>query len=40
VKVYEGAGHGFACDRRDSYHKEAAEQAWESVYAMWQQEFA
>ncbi|HCP01807.1 MAG: carboxymethylenebutenolidase [Alphaproteobacteria bacterium] len=27
--VYEGAGHGFSCSRRGSYHKEAAGQAME-----------
>ena len=27
-KMYEGAGHGFNCDERDSYHAEAAEDAW------------
>lgn len=25
---YPGAGHGFLCDRRDSFHPEAAHQAW------------
>jgi len=28
---YEGAKHGFFCDRRDSYHPEAAADAWEKV---------
>jgi len=28
VKVYEGAGHGFFCDERASYHAEAAADAW------------
>ena len=27
-KMYEGAGHGFNCDDRDSYHAAAAEDAW------------
>ena len=27
-KMYAGAGHGFNCDERDSYHAEAAEDAW------------
>jgi carboxymethylenebutenolidase len=27
--IYEGAGHGFSCSRRGSYHKEAAGQAME-----------
>lgn len=28
VFVYEGAGHGFNCDARPSYHPEAAKTAW------------
>jgi len=28
VHVYEGAGHGFNCDERGSYHPEAAGRAW------------
>ncbi len=28
VVVYEGAGHGFSCDPRASYHPEAAKDAW------------
>ena len=28
VHVYEGAGHGFHCDERGSYHPEAAGKAW------------
>ena len=28
VYVYEGAEHGFNCDQRASYHKEAAKEAW------------
>ncbi|MDJ0682131.1 MAG: dienelactone hydrolase family protein [Xenococcaceae cyanobacterium MO_167.B52] len=28
---YEGANHGFMCDRRDSYHPEAAEDAWNKM---------
>jgi carboxymethylenebutenolidase len=28
IHVYEGAGHGFGCDERGSYHPEAAGQAW------------
>ncbi len=27
-KMYEGAGHGFNCDERESYHAAAAEDAW------------
>jgi carboxymethylenebutenolidase len=26
--VYDGAGHGFFCDERASYHKIAATAAW------------
>jgi carboxymethylenebutenolidase len=29
IHVYEGAGHGFNCDERASYHPEAAAQAWQ-----------
>lgn len=28
IVVYEGAGHGFSCDPRASYHPEAAKDAW------------
>jgi carboxymethylenebutenolidase len=28
VIVYPGAGHGFFCDERDSYHAESARDAW------------
>jgi carboxymethylenebutenolidase len=28
VRVYPGADHGFFCDDRDSYHPEAAQDAW------------
>jgi carboxymethylenebutenolidase len=28
IHVYEGAGHGFHCDERGSYHPEAAGKAW------------
>jgi carboxymethylenebutenolidase len=31
---YPGAGHGFFCDRRDSYNPEAAAAAWEQVNAL------
>lgn len=31
--IYEGAGHGFSCSRRGSYHKEAAGQAMERTLA-------
>jgi len=40
VKTFVGAGHGFACDKRLSYHVGAANEAWEATYAMWAQEFA
>lgn len=33
VKVYPGAGHGFFCDERGSYHAEAARDAWEKTRA-------
>ncbi|MGB2925281.1 MAG: dienelactone hydrolase family protein [Limnothrix sp.] len=36
VFEYDGAGHGFFCDRRGSYHKEAAEDAWEKVKVLFQ----
>jgi carboxymethylenebutenolidase len=29
IHVYEGAGHGFHCDERGSYHPEAAAKAWQ-----------
>ncbi|MBD0270223.1 MAG: dienelactone hydrolase family protein, partial [Cyanobacteria bacterium Co-bin8] len=28
---YEGAGHGFFCNQRDSYRPDAAENAWAKV---------
>ena len=28
IYVYEGAGHGFHCDERPSFHPEASKQAW------------
>ena len=31
---YSGAGHGFFCDRRDSYRPEAAADAWEKVLGL------
>ncbi|WP_031293844.1 dienelactone hydrolase family protein [Leptolyngbya sp. Heron Island J] len=31
---YEGAGHGFFCDRRGSYNSDAAADAWEKVKAL------
>lgn len=37
VHVYEGAGHGFNCDRRDAYHAESAARAWERTLAFFHQ---
>ncbi len=34
VKVYDGAPHSFFNDTRDSYRKEAAEDAWHNVLAL------
>ena len=34
---YRGAGHGFFCDRRASYHQEAAEDAWKHVLELFRQ---
>lgn len=34
VKVYAGAGHGFFCDDRPSYHPDAAASAW-SLTTLW-----
>ena len=31
--IYSGANHGFFCDDRPSYHKEAADDAWERTLA-------
>ncbi|MDY6936699.1 MAG: dienelactone hydrolase family protein, partial [Cyanobacteriota bacterium] len=31
---YEGANHGFICDRRDSYNADAAADAWEKVWQL------
>jgi carboxymethylenebutenolidase len=33
IKVYPGADHGFFCDERESYHAEAAADAWERMKA-------
>ncbi len=33
---YEDATHGFFCDRRDSYNKAAAEDAWQHVLELYQ----
>ncbi len=40
VVVYPGADHGFFCDQRATYHKEAASDAWERVKAMFAEELA
>jgi carboxymethylenebutenolidase len=34
---YEGADHGFFCDRRSSYHPSAAEDAWQQVLHLFNQ---
>lgn len=34
---YEGATHGFMCDRRESYHPAAAKDAWEKVLDLFSQ---
>jgi carboxymethylenebutenolidase len=34
VVVYPGADHGFFCDQRGTYHKEAADDAWNRVKAL------
>lgn len=34
VKVYAGAGHGFFCDDRPSFHPDAAEGAW-NLTSLW-----
>ena len=36
VKVYQGAGHGFFCNERPSYHAESAKDAWEKTRAWFQ----
>jgi carboxymethylenebutenolidase len=40
VVVYPGADHGFFCDQRASYQKEAAANAWERVKALFAEELA
>lgn len=37
---YEGAGHGFFCDRRGSYNPDAAADAWEKVKMLFAQKLA
>lgn len=34
---YENAGHGFFCDRRDSYNQNAAEDAWQKTLNLFSQ---
>ena len=34
IFVYPGAGHGFHCDQRASYHKDSAELAWERTLGL------
>ena len=36
VKVYEGAGHGFFCSERASYHAESAKDAWQKTRSWFQ----
>ncbi len=38
VKVYPGAGHGFFCNERASYHPDAAKDAWEKT-RLWFQKY-
>ncbi len=40
VVVYPGADHGFFCDQRATYQKEAAADAWERVKAWFAEELA
>jgi carboxymethylenebutenolidase len=40
VVTYEGADHGFFCDRRESYHAVAAKDAWERVKLLFLEELA
>ncbi|MBD0337219.1 MAG: dienelactone hydrolase family protein [Cyanobacteria bacterium Co-bin13] len=37
VFIYEGAGHGFFCDQRDSYHPQAADAAWRQVMQLFKE---
>jgi carboxymethylenebutenolidase len=36
VKVYPGAVHGFFCEKRDSYHKKSADDAWAELKAFFE----
>jgi carboxymethylenebutenolidase len=31
-KIYPGAGHGFSCDERPSYHKASSDDAWKRTF--------
>jgi carboxymethylenebutenolidase len=35
--MYPGAGHGFQCDARSSYRREAAQDAWNKTIAWFDQ---
>ena len=35
-KIYPGAGHGFSCDERPSYHRDSSEDAWQRTFAWFQ----
>jgi len=37
VVVYEGAGHGFFCEERESYNKKAADDSWKRLRAFFDQ---
>ncbi len=40
VVVYPGADHGFFCDQRATYQKEAAEDAWKRVKTLFREQLA
>lgn len=40
IVVYPGADHGFFCDRRGTYQKAAAEDAWKRVKQLFREELA
>ena len=40
IVVYPGADHGFFCDQRATYQKEAASDAWERVKTLFSQELS
>ena len=39
-KIYPGAGHGFNCEERDSYHEASAKDAWDRTLAWFQKHLA